>query len=107
MDVEEPVAGSEALAGAVGALGSALVTGGGFGVWYLLRGRKDNGVDLDDQESPGPEPQDSHPVKRNSPPDYSSQYGNVQAKNVYSAGIGDNLTHKVSQNAPRVRATDF
>ena len=102
VDVEEQTTGSEALSGAVGALGSALLTGGGFSVWYLLKGRKDVVPEFDDQD-------DLPPTKRGNhgPPEYSTGSEQVRAKNVYTAGIGDNLAHKVARTATNTRATDF
>lgn len=100
VSVEEELGGNEALAGAVGALSSALLTGGAVGIWQLVRGRK-NPIDLDDgTESESP------PVKR-SPPPYSNDSAPVTARNVYKAGINDSLTHQVSQQRTTARATDF
>lgn len=87
--VEEQAAGSEALAGAVGALGSALLTGGGFSIWYLIRGRKPGG-DIDGADG---DDVDSSSVKRGPPPYHTNA---MNSRNIYSAGIKDDLTHKVS-----------
>ncbi|XP_052766125.1 uncharacterized protein LOC128207314 [Mya arenaria] len=81
VDVEEQSGGSEMLAGTVGALGSAVVTGGGLGAWALLRGR--TGVTPGDEEIAAT---DDGGERKKGPP------GN----NVYKAGKNDPNSHKVS-----------
>lgn len=102
VDVEEQDTGNEALAGAVGALGSVVVSGGGFGLWYLLRGRKTSSIsdsfDRSDssmsEESVGRGKEGKGP-----PPAYDKDTkggGFKKTPNIYVASRNDNLSHKVS-----------
>ncbi|XP_045187749.2 uncharacterized protein LOC123545489 [Mercenaria mercenaria] len=100
VDVEEQDTGNEALAGAVGALGSVVVSGGGFGLWYLLRGRNSGSVSFDRSDSSMSEESVGRgkegkgpPAQYNKKSEAESEY--VKTPNIYTAGQGDNLTHKV------------
>ncbi|KAH3854554.1 uncharacterized protein LOC127872920 [Dreissena polymorpha] len=97
VDVEEQHTGSELLAGTVGALGSVVVTGGGLGVWYMVRGRKDvTPSDMDDDSASSGE--DNRGDQKERPPPYNNDSGqgedNFRGGNVYRAGRHDPNMHR-------------
>ena len=74
--VEEQAGGNEMLAGTVGALGSTLVSGGGFGAWMLFRARANVAPEVGDEES----------SERKAPP----------GSNVYRSGQNDPHIHRAA-----------
>lgn len=95
---------NEVLAGAVGALGSLVVSGGGFGIWYLLKNRgSDASGMLDRTDSAMSEDSVERAKKGNGPPPtYNSRFGpQPKTPNIYRAGMKDNLSHKVSPSTRR------
>lgn len=99
--VEEQDTGNEALAGAVGALGSVVVTGGGFGLWYMLRGRKSGSVSdsFDRSDTAMSEETVGRGKEGKGPPPVYNRAKNTEngfkTPNIYAAGRKDNLSHKV------------
>lgn len=101
VDVEEQDTGNEALAGAVGALGSVAVSGGGFGLWYLLRGRNSGSSSFERSDSSMSEESVGRGKEGKGPPPAFNRRGPqvekefVKTPNIYSAGRNDKLSHKV------------
>ena len=104
MPVEEQSQNSEVLAGAVGALGSAVVAGGGLGIWHLLKSMK---------RSSGGEPygrsisslsdeslDEGNRDRKGLPPPYGEQEtgfnsgteNTVRPPNIYRASMNDEIT---------------
>ncbi|XP_060588929.1 uncharacterized protein LOC132744286 [Ruditapes philippinarum] len=101
VDVEEQDTGNEALAGAVGALGSVVVSGGGFGVWYMLRGRNSGSASFERSDSSMSEESVDRGKEGKGPPQEFNKKkseangGYVKTPNIYSAGRNDKLSHNV------------
>ncbi|KAL4238943.1 hypothetical protein ACF0H5_003647 [Mactra antiquata] len=95
---------NEALAGTVGALGSLVVSGGGFGIWYLLKSRGgglDSGLDRSDSAL-SDDTVERGKKGKGPPPAYNSRFTpQPKSPNIYKAGARDNLSHKVAPSFRR------
>ena len=104
MPVEEQSQRSEVLAGAVGALGSAVVAGGGLGIWHLLKSMKGSSdgepygrsiSSLSDETM-----DDGREERKGLPPPYGEQetgFGTgtenpTRPPNIYRATMNDEIT---------------
>nr|XP_022334306.1 uncharacterized protein LOC111131185 [Crassostrea virginica] len=99
IEVEQNLAGNEALAGTVGALSSLLLTGSGFGL-YMLYQKRCKTPSLSRQVSDLSVGGRKDPLRRSNmspPPPY--QPDTPASRNIYRAGMKDPTSHRVGSRS--------
>lgn len=111
LEVAEQNAGNEVLAGTVGALSSIVVTGGGFGLWYLLNGRKSASVGDSFDRSDSTLSEDSVVKNKNDdrpPPSYDKPTNtDYETSNTYPTGTNDSQRKRIVASAPKSAIVDI